>query len=369
MNAELVQPNLHIALVHFPIALLAVGVFLETFSFLGWRRSSIRTAARWMILLGAVLAAPVASSGIYALFDVRDSIPADEYAAEIVYEHVLFASIATSAALLICAAWIALSDDWRRKLHIPLLIILLLSTTLMLSAAHHGGQMVYEKAIGVTVASQDDQAEPETPATKPAGVAGMSHRVAPVLPPLQTHMILGGLASAMAIVSIGVSSRAMLERAAPVEPGERHDGDAIAAAFTKPLADVVLIEERQIRAAPIIWLGVLIGLSASLTGWWYVAHDSDIWNIAELWKNVTDRSLNEGRLLTRRTAHVIAGVSIVGLPLILLAISRFRPRARLLWLAASVLILLAIAAQVWLGQLMLLDESRIIGPVTRWSTP
>ena len=78
MNDELIQPNLHIAIVHFPIALLVVGVLLETFSFLGWRRSTLRVAARWMILLGAVLSAPTATSGIYALSDVNQGWPIDD---------------------------------------------------------------------------------------------------------------------------------------------------------------------------------------------------------------------------------------------------------------------------------------------------
>ncbi|HRK29621.1 MAG TPA: DUF2231 domain-containing protein [Tepidisphaeraceae bacterium] len=366
MNAELIQPNIHIAVVHFPIALLALGVFLETFSFLGWRDSSLRRAARWMILFGAIAAAPVATSGIYALFDTRDATPTDALTQEIVSDHVLFGSIGTVAALLVCAGWIGLTDEWRRKLHWPLLVLMLLATAVVLSTAHHGGEMVYQHGIGVK--TDGGLTEPASTQPLPGGLAGLSQRVAPIAPPLQVHMLLGGLAGGLGIIAIGVSSRAMLDRGAPIEPNERHDGTAIASAFAAPLADVVFAEERAQRAGPVVWLTILIGALASLAGWWFLAHDSDVWSIKALWQMATDRSLNEGRWLTRRTAHLIAGPAMLLLPLILLAISRYRPRGRVLWAVVSLLLLVAIAAQVWLGQLMLLDESRTMGPITRWST-
>jgi uncharacterized membrane protein len=61
---ELVNPNLHVVLVHFPIALLVIGTLIELFSFLGWRTSGFRIAGRWMIGLGALLAIPTSLSGI-----------------------------------------------------------------------------------------------------------------------------------------------------------------------------------------------------------------------------------------------------------------------------------------------------------------
>src|SRR5687768_10037846 len=67
---ELVNPNFHVILIHFPIGLLLTGTLIELFSFLGWRRSGFRIAGRWMILLGALLAIPTAFAGIYALSDV-----------------------------------------------------------------------------------------------------------------------------------------------------------------------------------------------------------------------------------------------------------------------------------------------------------
>src|SRR3954454_23424604 len=78
MPKELVSPNLHVVLVHFPLALLAAGLLVEVFSFL-YRRSTVRVAGRWMILLGALSLVPTALTGAYARAYVpRRSLPPGE---------------------------------------------------------------------------------------------------------------------------------------------------------------------------------------------------------------------------------------------------------------------------------------------------
>src|SRR3954454_19920282 len=69
MSKELVNPNLHVVLVHFPLALLVAGLGVEILSVL-YRRTTLRAAGRWMILLGALAAVPPALSGAYAFADV-----------------------------------------------------------------------------------------------------------------------------------------------------------------------------------------------------------------------------------------------------------------------------------------------------------
>src|SRR5205807_2675734 len=63
------NPNYHVILIHYPLGVFVLGVILEMFSFF-WRKSSVRSAARWMILLGALLSIPAATSGIAALDEV-----------------------------------------------------------------------------------------------------------------------------------------------------------------------------------------------------------------------------------------------------------------------------------------------------------
>src|SRR5690606_22379370 len=54
---EIISPNLHVVLMHTPLALLVIGTVIELFAFL-WRESTFRTAGRWMILLGALAMIP-----------------------------------------------------------------------------------------------------------------------------------------------------------------------------------------------------------------------------------------------------------------------------------------------------------------------
>src|ERR1700677_291341 len=69
MASKIINPNLHVAFIHYPLGLLVAGAVIELFSFL-WPRSGIRAAAKWMILLGALSAVPATFSGLYALRDI-----------------------------------------------------------------------------------------------------------------------------------------------------------------------------------------------------------------------------------------------------------------------------------------------------------
>ena len=70
MPVRFLNPNYHVILIHYPLGVFVLGVILEMFSFF-WRKSSVRSAARWMILLGALLSIPAATSGIAALDEVK----------------------------------------------------------------------------------------------------------------------------------------------------------------------------------------------------------------------------------------------------------------------------------------------------------
>jgi cytoskeletal protein RodZ len=61
------------------------------------------------------------------------------------------------------------------------------------------------------------------------------------------------------------------------------------------------------------------------------------------------------------------GVSIVVLPLILSLVARFARGARMLLGIFALLLLLSVAAQIWLGALLMLDSP--IGTITRFNEP
>jgi hypothetical protein len=69
--------------------------------------------------------------------------------------------------------------------------------------------------------------------------------------------------------------------------------------------------------------------------------------------------------LTRRLAHVAGGLAIVGLSLLMALVSRIATRSKLTLLIFALLLLAAVAAQVWFGVLLTYDS--IGGPVTRFN--
>jgi uncharacterized membrane protein len=69
MLGNFISPNWHVALIHYPIALLSLGLLIELLSF--WQRvAGLRSTGRWMILFGALSGLPVLTAGIYAFRDV-----------------------------------------------------------------------------------------------------------------------------------------------------------------------------------------------------------------------------------------------------------------------------------------------------------
>jgi uncharacterized membrane protein len=65
--------------------------------------------------------------------------------------------------------------------------------------------------------------------------------------------------------------------------------------------------------------------------------------------------------ITRRFAHIVAGGAIVVVPLLLAVAAKGMPRQRWLILLLSLLLVLAMVGQVWLGILLTWDQA--VGPV------
>jgi hypothetical protein len=107
------------------------------------------------------------------------------------------------------------------------------------------------------------------------------------------------------------------------------------------------------------WL--LACLVAALTaggGYYLLARGYENWNVQELWRDAI-------KVNTRRLAHVIAGAAIVVLPLVLAMLARWAPRAKWLLIPVSLLLVVAVAFQVWVGVLLLFDSPE--GPVNRFN--
>ncbi|MGH7213822.1 MAG: DUF2231 domain-containing protein, partial [Tepidisphaeraceae bacterium] len=240
MSHEFINPNLHVVLVHYPIALLVLGTLIELLSFL-WRRSGLGAAGRWMILLGALSSIPTATSGIYAARDVMSDESDLQYhdlarasklsdaQHEFLEHHIWYNGSATVLSVLVVVTWLGSSDRTRSRLHIPLLLLLVIACGLVAVGAWHGGEMVYRYATGVERAPALAEAHPT--GEKVEEQYPGQERVEYIFPPMQIHVIGAGIVVAMAMGSMGLSLRAASvarERDRLREEARDADEDALA---------------------------------------------------------------------------------------------------------------------------------------------
>lgn len=393
-----VKPNWHVAMVHLPLGLLTAGVLWELLGVFFRSSLSARGAGRWMVLLGAVFAVPTAMSGLYAYADLfPGGLAGIENAdlKETLADHVLWQSVATGAALLLVAIWIGLSDRWRGVLHWPWVALLALTLICTLVAAHHGGKLVYEHHVGTKsfVGNTTEKAPAATPPEVPErsaeapsfSPAAIAERTAGHAPPVQTHVVIAGFALALAAITLGLAARAVVQTDELDILAEEASARRIAAAFSASPTPYPLdsygrpLPERRVDVpAPLVRVGVmppaarfwlltaLCLIVSALTGWWTLVHDDlYTWKPAVFWQAITDPYQNEGRVVTRLYAHLIAGGSLIVLTLILALLARFGRRQKFMLTLFGLLLVLAMAAQLWLGVVLLLEGS--VGPVTKWN--
>ena len=399
MAREFVNPNLHVALLHFPLALLIAGTLVELFSFM-YRRHAFRAAGRWMIFLGALSGIPTAMSGIYALADVSlESVPSmqpwkeaaaesslwqHEQRAHMMRDHVVLQSWGVGVALFAVVVWVGSSDVWRARLHLPMLALLIVACGLTVAGSWHAGEAVYTHGVAVETeaATRPSAADLVEPATSPAETTAerIIEKVDYFAPPVEMHMIMAGLTVALAMASLALSFRA-----ANSHP-PRTDPDTIAEALgprgeplssASVIADLERDDRKRRRGEPQdviprvptarFWmLTFLLGVLTAAGGAVVLAIDSDTWKPQELWSLVrTETDGASPAWLTRRMAHLAGGLSIVVLSLLMALASRLAGRSKLTMLIFALLLLAAVAAQVWFGVLLTYDSMQ--GPVTRFN--
>lgn len=402
---ELVNPNWHVILIHYPLALLGVGIVIELLSFL-WRQSGFRAAGRWMILIGGLACVPTVTSGLYAM---RDAVAAQRTPWELTEErgetweeakassplqpkqwehlenHVWLNALATVLFVLVIVIWLGSSDFWRRRLHFPLLALLVVGLGLISAGAWHGGEMVYRLGTAVEIDrsvqnqhhADEDSAlaattEPASMPVVPHGAAEHSHaqhsvnqtspawlnRVERAFPPMQIHAIMAGMVIAIAMAALGLSIRAITssneayQRVAAAESAEStattEDPTMLeihAAFVAEPEKDDHLARALA-RRVPSSRFWVLAGFLAIITaggGLWVAG----TW----AWPDVLELIQSSRRSMT----HTILGTSIIVLTFLLAAITRWSPRSKFMLSLFSLLLILTVAGQIWMGVLLMYD--------------
>jgi len=363
-----INPNYHVILIHFPLALLGLGLLIELLSPL-WRDSSIRTAAAWMVLLGALAAAPAATSGIFAKYDalqqragpdasswsdVKQASALTDLQWKLLNRHVLYASIGAAIAVLTAAAWLATSPQWPTTLPPSLFVLFLAAMLLQTVGAYSVGEAVYTTQFGTMSQPASDALKADW--QKETAVAPraekITRRIDYYIDPTQAHLIAAGALASFAAAAAGLSLRKpprSLPRPQAEEPAD------------PPPA--------PLRATKFWAFTALLGLITLSVGWYIFARDlsSPLWHVkdifkSEIWQPYQKDHANNARLL----AHLILGSGVVVVALLLIPAANWGT-GRLLAGTLSLLILLILAAQIGVGILMLYDGDS--GPLMHFTPP
>ncbi len=136
--------NVHPLLVHFPIALLNAFFIIELLGFV-LQKEELRTAATWMLYLGALGAVAAVSAGLWAASTVSHT---EE-------EHIIMAKhrdfgLAVLALAVILSIWrIRVKSAFPFKWQVLHLVLALITITIMAFGADLGGLMVYKYGVAV----------------------------------------------------------------------------------------------------------------------------------------------------------------------------------------------------------------------------
>lgn len=379
MPLRFVNPNLHVILIHYPLGVFVLGVFLELFSFL-WKRSSIRVAARWMIVIGALLSLPSATSGIYALYDVKTNQGLDDARYHMLRLHVIFMGIASILAVSCAVTALGTSDAWRKKLYLPLLGGVVIAWGLMVVGAWNGGETIYQHGTAVAPIKVERSSEngqvtyttvlnPLPPEEKHSLKEYDSVVEYYVGGDLQQHVVVSGFAFAAAMGALGLSIRrlttsraaaddealVLAARAATVgadSPRRVTDDLSLIRSFNPETSledDAGDAGAARVPSGRWWLLAALLLLTTAALGYWVMA-EKDVFNSAG-WESFRSnlKAKGDAFAVTRHLAHAVLGGALVLVALIFAALAAWAPRRPLLLTFFATLMVLLIAAQVWIG--------------------
>ena len=374
MREEIINPNWHVILVHYPLALLTLGVVIEVLALL-WRKSTARAAAKWMILLGTLSMVPTVTTGLYAFKDAAsgastqpdgtwDQLKSNsQWTSEqwtFMKRHITWQAAATGICLVVVLMYLASSDAWRRGLHVPLLAMLIIAVAMASGGAYWSGEAVYRH--GVAVAPQSTE---NTVGTAVSGNESMRH-MSDKLSPLQLHLLLGGLTVAAVWVAFGLTFRKWSmdpqgwEEEAPPEVREREERLMIAVPPPPARMPGAMkqdeLKESKVYPARFWVLALVLALLTAAAGVWYT-EGTDFTSVRTARNMLTHGASSEARAAMslgqkQLLYHILLGSAVVVLPLLLAALTRFT-RSRVITGLFAMVLLSAVGLQVWMGVLLL----------------
>jgi uncharacterized membrane protein len=383
MPLRFVNPNYHVILIHYPLGVFALGVFLELFSLL-WRKSSVRAAAAWMILLGAFLSLPAVTSGISALYDVSkfQHITGERY--ELLKMHVWYQSCASLLAVTCAVIGLGLSDSGRKKLHLPLLLGFLIALGGMVAGSWNGGETIYRNGTSVLIIDKKGEiTELEKPDLTDKYNKFVNYYAGGEQ---QLHIIGAGFAFAALFAGLGLSIRRLttLRAAAAENAAERQITRPPTGAPPRRTTDDLSVirslnpESGLDYEPPHVpvgrwWLvATLVTVLTAVGGYWIMSQQDFAnptgWNddfVSRLGLSKVGVLLQPKTWdINRHLAHVALGGAMVLLALFLGLISKVAPRRPWLLTLFGFLLVLTVGAQVWMGIALTFDGGK--GPLFRF---
>jgi uncharacterized membrane protein len=369
MVIRFLNPNYHVILIHYPLALLGVGLLIEIFSFL-WRTSTVRLAGHWMMLIGALATLPAMTTGLFAKWDVLSNGGANSgtwadvklsaglsaLQWHMLNQHVVLTSIGAAVAAVGAIIWLGSETSFPGHIGRLVLLMFLVAMGLMVAGAYNAGEMVYRTQIATRSQDQSDKmlADWHTETNQADPKERFQRRLEFYVDTLQAHVIGAGVVFALVAAAMGLSwqksSQVRLPR--PKETEEEPEPPVYAPAGR-------------------FWLVTALAGAATLAvGWYVTAHDLQwpLWDVraifkSQIWEPFRKDSANSSRMLL----HFVFGSAIIVLAVLLIAISRFGSRRRFLIGLLSLLLIAIVMGQITVGTLLMYDGDS--GPAFRFSPP
>jgi hypothetical protein len=187
---------------------------------------------------------------------------------------------------------------------------------------------------------------------------------------------MAGMTFAVAAAALGLSIRrsavyetVIVQRMPPTNiPASQLQTDVRPISLMQALndpGDEIAVSTR-VPSARFWFLALVIGLLTSCTGLWlgnYIVGAPKFVNIDKV-RGDLNHLMNEPDA-RRIGLHIVFGGSIIVLATVLGLLARFVPRSRVILSGLSLLLVLVMAGQIWVGTLMLFDNPDH-GPLTRF---